>query len=72
MVGAHIPKKNEMSKSSIFQNNMFEVTLMFPWIIWSVLVSPKIKINGVGAQGHARKSRNHRKEGVDGSPISTS
>ena len=31
--------------------------------------SPKIKINGVGAQGHVPKSRNHRNEGLAGSQI---
>ena len=38
----------------------------------SILVSPKINNIGFGAQGHVRKSRNHRSEGVHGSHISKS
>ena len=34
--------------------------------------SPKINDIGLGAQGHVQKSRNHRNEGVEGSPISKS
>ena len=44
----------------------------FSWIIWSVLVSPKINEIEFGAQGHVRKSRNHRDEGVEGSHITKS
>ena len=46
--------------------------IVFSWIIWSVLVSPKIKIIGFGAQGHVRKSRNHRNEWFEGSHMSKS
>ena len=35
-------------------------------------MSPKIEINGFGAQGHVRKSRNRRNEGVEGSHITKS
>ena len=35
-------------------------------------MSTKIKTNGFGAQGHIRKSRNHRNEGFEGSHISKS
>ena len=37
-----------------------------------VLVSPKINHVGFGAQGHVRKSGNHRNEGVEDSRISKS
>ena len=37
--------------------------------LWSVLVS---QINGLGAQGHVRKSRNHRNEGSEGSHVTKS
>ena len=32
-------------------------------------MSPKIKIIGFGAQGQVPKSRNHKNEGFEGSPI---
>ena len=46
--------------------------VLFSWIIWSVLVSPKINNIGFGAQRHVQKSRNHENEGFEGSPISKS
>ena len=51
---------------------MFGNELDFSWTILSVLVSPEIKINVFGAQGHVRKVRNHRNEGFEGSHISKS
>ena len=41
-------------------------------MILRILVSPKIKINRFGAQGHVQKSRNHENEGFEGSQISKS
>ena len=35
-------------------------------------MSPKIDNIGFGAQGHVPKSRNHRNEGFEGSPMSKS
>ena len=35
-------------------------------------MSPEMKINGSGAQGHVRKSRNQRSEGSEGSHLSKS
>ena len=35
-------------------------------------MSPKINHIGCGARGHARKSRNHRNEGFEGSHITKS
>ena len=35
-------------------------------------MSPKINHSGFGAQGHVWKSRNHRNEGFEGSPITRS
>ena len=45
--------KNRKCPNIIFREN----DLRFSWMIWSVMVSPKIKVNGVGAQGHFQKSR---------------
>ena len=39
------------------------------WIIWSILVFPRIAIIGFGNHGHVRKSRNHEDEGFSVSPI---
>ena len=72
MCGTHNSKQKQKNSSQVSKNYMFEKELVFSWIIWSVLVSPKIKINGFGAQGHARKCRNHRNEGLEGSPMSKS
>ena len=38
----------------------------FSWIIWSVLVPPRINNIGLRAQGHVQKSRNHKDEGFEG------
>ena len=35
----------------------------FSWIVWGVLVSPKINNIGFGSHGHVQKSRNHENEG---------
>ena len=34
------------------------------WIIWSILVSPKMNNIGFGSHGHVRKSPNHENEGL--------
>ena len=36
--------------------------LGFSWMLCSILRSPKIKINGFGAQGRVQKSRKHRND----------
>ena len=46
--------------------------MIVSWTILSVLVSPKIKIDGFGAQGHAQRSGNHRNERFEGSHMSKS
>ena len=47
-------------------------TLENSWIIWGILVSPKINNIGFEAQGHVRKPRNHDNEGFSVSPMSKS
>ena len=44
----------------------------FSWIMWSVLVSPKVNHIGFGAHGHVQKSQNHRNEGFERSHITKS
>ena len=50
-----------------FQNNIrLKQFGIIYWILWGIVGSPKIEINGFGIQGHVRKSQNHRNEGVWG------
>ena len=56
----------------ISRNSVFEMIWDLSSIILNVLVSPKIKIIGSGAQGHVQKSRNHENEGFEGSHITKS
>ena len=46
--------------------------VVFFVICLGVLVSQKMKIDGVGKKGHVRKSRNHENAEFEGSPISKS
>ena len=70
--GTHICNFPTFYRSQIPQNNMFDNGLKFSWIIWSVLVSPKLNNIGFEAQGHVPKSRNHKHEGFEGSHINKS
>ena len=53
--------------TSKFKNDIYKIIcsemLGFSVIILRVLVSPTIKINNFGAQGHVRKSRKHENDG---------
>ena len=56
-------KIKDFQHLDIYKNN---ISKLF-WdssIILCILGSPKINIIGFGAQGHVKKSRNHRNEGV--------
>ena len=44
----------EISIDHILKND-----LVLSWITCGILGSPKIEMNGFGAQGHVQKSRNH-------------
>ena len=75
LFGARIFQKVQnfrFPKSWYFHTYDFEMILAFCWTIWRVRGSPEIKINGFGAQGHVRKSRNHENEGFSVSPTSKS
>ena len=71
-VGHAFPNKSTSSDLKCLKRLSFTEDYGFPWIIWSVLVSPKIDNISFGAQGHDRKSRNHRNEGFEGSHTSKS
>ena len=51
--------KHDTCKRNIFQKRIG----ILSWIRWSVLGLQNINIIGFGAQGHVRKSWNHRNEG---------
>ena len=69
-VGQTFPKLRKQFKYHISRDKNMIWDLS--WIIWSVLESPKIKINDFGARGHVQKPRNHRNEKFEGSHISKS
>ena len=54
---------NERDVYMKFKEYFLEETLVFSWIIWSVLVSPKMNNIDLGSHGHVQKSRNHGHEG---------
>ena len=61
------------SNNLIFMKIIFlKMIWYFPWIIWGLLVSQKINNIDFEAQGHVRKSQNHRDEGFERSPITKS
>ena len=59
--GGNIPTHQDVDHGAIFLTHKDASKMIwdFSWIIWSVLVSPKMNNIGFGAQGHVRKSRNH-------------
>ena len=61
--------KNDFRNLEISKHNIFWNVFGFSRINWSILGPPKIKINGLGAQGHVRKSRYHENDGSEGFPI---
>ena len=62
------------SKNDIqyFENSELFIGRLFLsfWLIWGILVSPKIKITGCWKTAHVPKSRNQRNDGSEGSHIS--
>ena len=71
-VGQTFPTFSKFQNLKLPQIISFKHGSSFSWILWSVLVSPKINNIGVGAQGHVRKPRNHRNEEFEGSHTSKS
>ena len=65
-------KISDFQNADIYATDTFQNVFGFSWIIWSILVSPKINNIGFGAQGHVKKSRIHRNEGFSVSLISKS
>ena len=72
--GTHLfPTISPNMRSFEIRKNHFPLMIWdLSWVFKSSLGSPKMNNIGFGAQGHVRKSRNHRNEGFEGSHISKS
>ena len=59
LFGAHFFQRFQHFGFALFQNfpkrTFWKMTRGVPWIIWSILVSPKINNFGFGSHGHVRK-----------------
>ena len=63
--------KTTISEIVKFLELILNIIWDFSWNLWGILVSHKIKINGFLQTRHVQKSRNHRNEKLEGSPITT-
>ena len=61
----NIPKLWLSNISTFYGNNMSENDLGFSRIVWRILGSARINNMGFMAQGHDRKSRNHRTDEIE-------